>query len=121
MENEELDSLSDNQFNPNYGTIIFKVKYETYLGQEVRLVGSIEELGQWDPNKSILMSTNKETYPYWISTKEITGPLGMGFLYKYLIYDHHLKKFIWENEDNQNRFVEIELPGKIEIKEEMKH
>ena len=118
MENEELDSLSDNQFNPNYGTIIFKVKYETYLGQEVRLVGNIEELGSWDPKKSILMTTNKETYPYWISTQEITGPVGMGILYKYLIYDHNLKKFIWENEDNQNRFFEIQIPGKIEIKEE---
>ena len=42
MESEDLDSLSDNQFNPNYGTITFKVKYETVLGQEVRLVGNIE-------------------------------------------------------------------------------
>jgi len=93
---------------------IFKVKYETYLGQEVRLVGNIEELGSWDPKKSILMTTNNDIYPYWISTQEITGPIGMGILYKYLIYDNHLKKFIWENED-QNRFFEIEHPGKFEI------
>ena len=117
MESEDLDSLSDNQFNPNYGTITFKVKYETVLGQEVRLVGNIEELGSWDPKKSILMTTNNDIYPYWISTQEITGPIGMGILYKYLIYDNHLKKFIWENED-QNRFFEIEHPGKFEIGEE---
>ena len=92
MESEDLDSLSDNQFNPNYGTITFKVKYETVLGQEVRLVGNIEELGSWDPKKSILMTTNNDIYPYWISTQEITGPIGMGILYKYLVYDNHFKK-----------------------------
>ena len=113
MENEELDSLSDNQFNPNYGTIIFKVKYETYLGQEVRLVGNIEELGSWDPSKALLLYTNKEKYPIWKSTTDIVCPVGMEIYYKYLVKEGN--NYHWEvvsRSSSQNRHIVITSPGK---------
>lgn len=109
---------SGNIFNPNHATITFKVKYQTSFGQEVRVAGNIEELGSWEPTKSILMETTDELYPYWTSTQEITGPVGMEIYYKYVIYDKNLKKYIWENEDNSNRFFVINLPGRFELNDE---
>lgn len=105
-------------FNPNHATISFKVKYKTNMGEEVRVAGSIEELGSWDLNKSILMTTSKETYPYWTSTQDITGPIGMEIYYKYAVYDKNTKKFKWENDANNNRLYVISLPGNFEINDE---
>ena len=107
-----------NIFNPNHGTITFRVKYQTSFGQEVRVAGNIEELGSWEPTHSLLMETTKESYPYWYSTQKITGPVGMEIYYKYLIYDKNINKYIWENEDGSNRFFVINLPGSFELNDE---
>ena len=112
------ESSSINIFNPNHGTITFRVKYQTSFGQEVRVAGNIEELGSWEPTHSLLMETTKESYPYWYSTQKITGPVGMEIYYKYLIYDKNLNKYIWENEDGSNRFFVINLPGSFELNDE---
>ena len=107
-----------NIFNPNHGTITFRVKYPTSFGLEVRVAGNIEELGSWEPTHCLLMETTKESYPYWYSTQKITGPVGMEIYYKYLIYDKNINKYIWENEDGSNRFFVINLPGSFELNDE---
>ena len=103
--------------NPHYADIIFKVIYETTNGQEVRVSGGIEELGNWDLEKGLKMKTSPQTYPIWYTTQEITCPVGMEFNYKYITFDSNTKKFQWES-DMANRYFKVEQWGKLEIQEE---
>ena len=109
-------SLTEN-INIYYADIIFKVKYETQNGQEIRVLGGIEEMGNWEPEKGLRMTTTKETYPIWSTTKEITCPVGMEIHYKYIAFNSYTKEFIWES-NMSNRFLKVENGGKIEILEE---
>ena len=103
--------------NINYADITFKVKYETQTGQEVRVSGGIEELGFWEPEKGLKMTTSRESYPYWCSTQPITCPVEMEFKYKYLVFDSNTKQSIWES-NMPDRSFKVELYGKLEIQEE---
>lgn len=112
-----------NNRNSSIGTVLnatlsFRVRYNTLLGQEVRVAGNIEELGSWELSKAIPMTTSPELYPYWTSTQEITGPVGMEMHYKYVIYDNNTKQFIWENDNETNRCFVISVPGCFEINDE---
>jgi hypothetical protein len=49
--------------NPNHATLIFKCNYKTEYGQTLRIVGNIEELGSWEPSKSVIMTTDETKYP----------------------------------------------------------
>jgi len=105
--------------NPNHATIIFKCKYTTDFGQSLRIVGNIEELGSWEPSKSLIMTTNESNYPIWESTQEITGPVGMEIYYKYVIYDKNKNTYIWENlKDNSNRKHTITSSGIFVVNDE---
>ncbi len=105
--------------NPNHATIIFKCKHHTKFGQTLRIVGNIEELGGWEPSKSLIMTTNETTYPIWESTQEITGPVGMEIYYKYVVYDKNKNFYIWENlKDNSNRKHIITSSGIFVVNDE---
>jgi hypothetical protein len=105
--------------NPNHATIIFKCKYPTEFGQILRIVGNIEELGSWEPSKSLIMTTNDVNYPIWESTQEITGPVGMEIHYKYVVYDKNKNTYIWENlKDNANRKHIITSSGIFVVNDE---
>ena len=45
--------------------IQFNVKATTKLGDEIYIIGSINELGNWDDNKKIKLNTNEYLYPTW--------------------------------------------------------
>ena len=109
-------SLSENQ-NTHYADIIFKVIYETQNNQEVRVSGGIEELGFWNPEKGLRMSTTKETYPIWCSTEVITCPVDMEIKYKYVAFNVNTKEYIWES-NMPDRFLKVDSWGKLEIQEE---
>lgn len=105
--------------NPNHATIIFKCKHLTEFGQTLRIVGNIEELGSWEPSKSLTMTTSESTYPVWESTQEITGPVGMEIYYKYVIYDKNKNNYIWEElKDNENRKHSITSSGIFVVNDE---
>ena len=74
---DQNSSLMTNTINPNIAKLSFRVKYETKYGQLLYIIGSIEELGQWDPAKAVPMVTTKDIYPTWKITKEFTCPLGI--------------------------------------------
>ena len=69
----------------------FTCKAKTMLGQEVRVIGNSKELGNWNVNESILLTTNTEKYPLWSSTIiALTVPLfPHKFEYKYIIKMQH--------------------------------
>lgn len=105
--------------NPNHATIIFKCKFNTEFGQTLRIVGNIEELGSWEPSKSLIMTTNENLYPVWESTQEITGPVGMEIHYKYVVYDKNNNSYIWENlKENANRKHTITSSGIFVVNDE---
>ena len=45
--------------------VTFKVRVHTNLNQHVRIVGSINTLGLWDPLQALQLTTNNDEYPYW--------------------------------------------------------
>ncbi|MFI6577314.1 carbohydrate-binding module family 20 domain-containing protein [Nocardiopsis sp. NPDC050513] len=63
----------------------FHVQAETYLGQEVYLVGSLPELGSWDPANGVRLSTDEGSYPWWTGSTGL--PVGTEFEYKYVKTD----------------------------------
>lgn len=97
--------------NPNIAVITFQCEFETAFGQQVHIVGNIEELGSWDKSRSIQMITDKTSYPQWKSKIEITCPIGMTIEYKYLLYNG--TDYIWEPLPNAtpHRKITITIPG----------
>ena len=105
-------STSNLLMNPNHATIYFKCKFMTKFGQILRVVGNIEELGCWDPSKSMIMTTNSDTYPIWESTLEIPAPVGMEILYKYILYEEKTNSYLWETlQNDRNRKFSITSSG----------
>lgn len=49
-------------------SINFQMKVETEKTDTVYISGNIPELGCWDPYKSLLLETDEQNYPLWIST-----------------------------------------------------
>lgn len=58
---------------------------ETSLGQNILVVGSAPELGNWDPEKGLVLRTDEQTYPTWRAsvTADITS-FSTPVVYKYV-------------------------------------
>lgn len=70
------------------GVLFCLGKAETQPGEEIRVVGSSALLGQWDPQRSVALSTDARSYPYW-STQQVIWLHGddtgiAEFEYKYI-------------------------------------
>jgi hypothetical protein len=121
MENFLNSNASNRNFmlNPNHATIIFKCRHQTKFGEQIRIVGNIEELGSWDPNKAMSMATNTEIYPTWESTGDVTGPVGMEINYKYVIVNESNNTCRWEElKDINNRKFTIASSGIFVLNDE---
>ena len=46
--------------------VYIRVTYHTEPNQTLKIVGSIPQLGCWDPNKGLELGTTQESYPGWI-------------------------------------------------------
>ena len=116
---DQNSSLMTNTINPNIAKLSFRVKFETKYGQSLFIIGSIEELGEWDPSKAIPMATSKDIYPTWKITKEFTCPIGMEISYKYIVKEGN--NIYWEEINNDkkiNRRIVIQSPGNLIIFDE---
>jgi 4-alpha-glucanotransferase len=69
-------------------------------GYQLCIVGNIEELGNWDPQKPLLLGN--ESHPVW--TGAVTLKSGLTVEYKYGIYDPEGKKLV-HLEDGDNRIL----------------
>ncbi|WP_232831976.1 carbohydrate-binding module family 20 domain-containing protein [Nocardiopsis sp. FIRDI 009] len=76
----------------------FNVQAETHYGQEVYVVGSIPELGSWDPASGLRLSTNETSYPWWGGSTGL--PVGTEFEYKYVKIDGS-GNVVWQEGDNR--------------------
>ncbi len=110
--------------NPNLSTITFKCKYETSFGEELFIMGNIEELGSWEPQKAIRMETTKEVYPLWTITNTFVCPVGMEIFYKYIVKKTNPTtnevEILWEELPNNapNRHIVITSSGNFDIYDE---
>lgn len=82
-------------------TVSFEAAYTTTYGQNILLVGSIPELGNWDPADAIVM-TGHYNYKAWPTfTAEVEIPAGTDFEYKY-IFQNTTGAETWEAGDNRS-------------------
>ncbi|WP_231637316.1 carbohydrate-binding module family 20 domain-containing protein [Paenibacillus sp. FJAT-27812] len=77
---------------------IFKVNATTAVGQNIHIVGSIPELGSWDPAKSTEAMLNPN-YPVWFLP--VSVPKGTTFEFKFIKKDS-LGNVIWESGTNRS-------------------
>ncbi len=77
--------------------VVFKVNAATSVGQNVYVVGSIPELGSWDPAKAseVMMNPN---YPQWFLP--ISVPKGTQFEFKFIKKDAN-GTVVWEGGSNR--------------------
>ena len=88
--------------------ITFQIDYDTKMGEEVGLIGSIKELGSWDKNKIIRMYWNDGNI--WKTTIDVSFIDISSFEFKFILIDKgDIKE--WENGNNRifkhNKFKKI--------------
>jgi alpha-amylase len=49
-------------------SVTFNIRAQTQYGEELFVVGSLPQLGSWNPFNAIKLQTNKESYPNWSVT-----------------------------------------------------
>ena len=104
-------SSEENDLEISYATLEFKVNYESQMGQTLHICGNIEELGNWNADKSPKLRTNQELYPIWESNFHFSLPVGMAIEYKYVLIDQNNNK-IWEQlPENSVRSLTMKKPG----------
>lgn len=91
--------------------LVFGVPAETQIGEIIRVVGEAEELGKWNPEKSVQLYTDGRTYPFWSTTNPVwirfAGGQKPRVEYKYLRDRRRLGGgFVWED-DIANRCVSL--------------
>lgn len=84
--------LSDDQ-----NQVIFHVNATTYWGQNIYVVGSIPELGNWDPNKATEAMLCPD-YPEWFLP--VSVPKNTTFEFKFIKKDEN-NNVIWESGSNR--------------------
>lgn len=77
--------------------VIFHVNATTNWGQNIHIVGSIPELGNWDPNKSTEAMLNPN-YPEWFLP--VSVPKNTTFEFKFIKKDQN-NNVIWESGSNR--------------------
>lgn len=85
----------------------------TKPNEKVRLVGSIEQLGSWNPDKGVDLITDASSYPQWIA--HISLPCSAVIEYKYVVVDMSTNLLVrWEAlNNNANRVMNIADVGHI--------
>lgn len=77
--------------------VIFHVNASTNYGENIYIVGSIPELGSWDPKKSTEAMINPE-YPHWFL--HVSVPAGTTFEFKFIKKDAQ-GNVTWEGGSNR--------------------
>lgn len=57
--------------------IRFKIRAYTEFNQSIKLIGSIPELGQWNPSQALSLYTNEKDYPNWYNLHLLRIPCGL--------------------------------------------
>lgn len=55
------------------GWVVFEIRCPTVNFEDIRVVGSLPELGAWNPSQAVQLKTSDRTYPLW-RTAELSLP-----------------------------------------------
>jgi len=91
-----------NKLNFKFYPIIYFI-----IGEEIRIVGDVPELGNWDPTKAEKLITSKADFPIWKSKENIKVKQNSEINYKYVIFENGKFKRWEEIPLNKNRTVNI--------------
>ena len=108
----EFEVLSDDQ-----NQIIFHVQANTALGQKVYVVGSIPELGNWDPAKALDAFHNPDPVNWNKWFLPVSVPKGQTFQYKYIMKDDQ-GNVVWEGGNNRSATSSATDAGVVDLSEE---
>lgn len=86
------------QPNPGQVTANFTLQATTNFGQNVYVVGSIPQLGSWNPAAAVPLTTNSGTYPRWNGSALL--PPNTDIEYKFVIRQDG-QPVIWETGANR--------------------
>ncbi|KAK8882991.1 4-alpha-glucanotransferase dpe2 [Tritrichomonas musculus] len=121
----ELQLYQENIVKPGHVLLTFTVNC-SFIQKRQRLiiVGSIPELGNWNPIQGLKMSDIH--FPYWTASILVSRQ-NSKFSYKYVIEDtkysngDNANRFIWENSENRycygisNTSIDTDFPSTIAI------
>ncbi|KAI0635064.1 glycoside hydrolase [Trametes polyzona] len=82
--------------NPSTVTVTFAETATTTFGENIFLVGSIPQLGNWSPANAIALSS--ANYPTW--TVSVSIPAGTTFQYKFIRKETD-GSIVWESDPNR--------------------
>ena len=88
-------------------------KNKTNFGENIYIVGSGKELGNWDVQKSVELTTNEKSYPKWESEFIHFDENSKNLEYKYIKRKKDSNEMQWENigcEKNRNlNFANLDI------------
>jgi glycosidase len=95
------NSFTFNVLSDDQNQMIFHVQKYTALGQKVYIVGSIPELGNWDPAKAIDAFHNPDPAQWYDWFLPVSVPKSTTFQYKFIVKDD-LGNITWEGGNNRS-------------------
>ena len=97
-----------------YCNVQFKYISNINESDQVKIVGGIDSLGNWDINKSEKLFYDEKEY-IWKSRDDILLPQNTNIEYKYVIFKNK-DSFLWEElPNNKNRVINVENRIKLII------
>jgi len=111
--NFTFEVLSDDQ-----NQLIFHVEAYTASGQNVYVVGSIPELGSWNPDNALDAFHNPDPNQWWKWFLPVSVPKGTTFEYKYIFKDD-LGNVVWEGGNNRTVTSSASEAGVIDLSEDV--
>lgn len=95
--------------------IRFELTCETIFGEEVYVVGNIEQLGKWDPLKGMRLRTDPDNYPKWYSQDTLTLRKGERFLLEPIL--EHMLSPLYLPQLLLNAFTFIRLITLVQVRQ----
>ena len=90
--------------------ITFQMKYNTQMGEDLAVIGSINELGTWNQSQALKMGWNDGNI--WKGTLLFSGSNVIDFEYKFIFISKGQVKQ-WENGNNR-KFILSQIKGLIQ-------
>lgn len=82
--------------------VSFKIKYDTVYGEKIGVLGSVNEFGNWNENRAVVLNWNCNNY--WKGSVEIENVYNGNIEFKFVVIeDDRVKK--WQ--DGNNNIINI--------------
>ncbi len=108
------NNFTFNMLSQDQNQMIFHVQKYTALGQKVYVVGSISELGSWDPAKAIDAFHNPDSAQWYNWFLPVSVPKGTSFQYKFITKDD-AGNVTWEGGNNRSATSSSSTAGVVDL------